>query len=342
MRSRDRFLAALRAEPVSRPPIWIMRQAGRYLPEYRKLKERYDFLTLAKTPELACEVSVQPFRRFALDAAIVFSDILIIPEAMGQPYHFRDQGGIGMDYRLERPEQINALTPEAVPEKLNYVGQAISLLKNELGDEKAILGFGGSPWTLACYMLEGGGSQHFSKAKELYYKEPALFEKLMEKLVAALARLFQLQIEAGADAIQIFDSWAAACPGNHYEAMSLRWIRKLIARLPEGFPIILFAKGMTAHMPSLLKSGAQGFGIDAQIRLHELRAQVPENFALQGNLDPSLLELPPEIVSSEAKRFLESMSGARGHIVNLGHGITPQARPESVEALVNAVVESGN
>lgn len=342
MKSRDRFLAALRAEPVSRPPIWIMRQAGRYLPEYRKLKERYDFLTLAKTPELACEVSVQPMRRFALDAAIVFSDILIIPEAMGQPYHFRDKGGIAMDYRLERPEQIDALDPGAVPEKLDYVGQAITLLKNELGSEKAILGFGGSPWTLACYMLEGGGSQHFSKAKELYYTEITLFERLMEKLVDALARLFKLQIAAGADAIQIFDSWAAACPGNHYEAMSLRWIQKLIACLPEGFPIILYAKGMTAHMPSLLTSGANAFGIDAQIPLHQLRAEVPETFALQGNLDPSLLELPPEIVGKEANRFLESMKGARGHIVNLGHGITPQARPESVQALVNAVVESGN
>jgi uroporphyrinogen decarboxylase len=340
MRSRDRFLAALRAEPVKRPPIWIMRQAGRYLPEYRELKKRYDFLTLAKTPELACEVSLQPLKRYALDAAIIFSDILIIPEAMGQPYSFRSEGGIQMDYRLETPQQIAALDPSAVPEKLDYVSQAIRLLKSEIGNKQALLGFGGSPWTLACYMLEGTGSQHFTRAKALYFEEPKLFDQLMNKLVDALANLFRMQIEAGADAIQIFDSWGAACPGPHYDAMSLSWIRKLIARLPRKFPVILFAKGMVSHMPGLLETGARGFSIDAQVPLHLLRQEVPPQFALQGNLDPSLLELSPEIVTAEARRFLKSMRGYRGHIVNLGHGITPQARPESVAALVEAVINS--
>ncbi|MFP4282724.1 MAG: uroporphyrinogen decarboxylase [Verrucomicrobiota bacterium] len=337
MNSRDRFHAALRGAPLDRPPVWIMRQAGRYLPEYRALKEQYDFLTLAQTPELACEVTLQPLRRYALDAAILFSDILIVPEAMGQPYHFREQGGIGMDYRLEHPAQIAALDSSAVPEKLAYVGEALRLIAREVGGEKMLLGFGGSPWTLATYMIEGGSSAHFTRAKALYFEEPTQFEQLMEKLVEALVLLFRMQIEAGAEAIQIFDSWAAACPGAHYEAMSLRWIREIIARLPEGFPVILFAKGMTGHLPALLATGAQAFSIDAQVDLAHLRAEVPANFALQGNLDNSLLELAPEVVRAEATRLLESLRGQPGHIVNLGHGITPQARLESVAALIETV-----
>jgi uroporphyrinogen decarboxylase len=339
MTSRERFLAALAGEPLQRPPIWIMRQAGRYLPEYRELKSRYDFLTLAQTPELACEVTLQPLRRFALDAAILFSDILIVPEAMGQPYHFREEGGIGMDFRLESRAQIDQLAPAAVPEKLAYVGGALRLIKAELGDEKMLLGFGGSPWTLATYMLEGGSSKHFSRAKALYYERRADFECLMEKLVEALVRLFTLQIEAGADALQIFDSWGAACPGLHYEAMSLRWIRAVIERLPRDFPVILFAKGMSAHLPDLLRTGARAFSIDAEVPLASFRQQLPARFAVQGNLDPSLLELSPAVVEVEARRFLNHMRHARGHIVNLGHGITPQARVESVEALVRTVVE---
>lgn len=316
-----------------------MRQAGRYLPEYRALKEKYDFLTLAQTPELACEVTLQPLKRFELDAAILFSDILIIPEAMGQPYHFRDQGGIEMDYRLESRAQIDLLAPDAVPEKLAYVDQALRLIKGEIGDTKALLGFGGSPWTLATYMIEGGSSKDFTRAKALYYETRADFEALMEKLVEAISQLFLMQIEAGVDAIQIFDSWAGACPGPHYEAMSLRWIRAVIKRLPTGFPIILFAKGMSSHLGALVNTGARAFSFDAQVSLPQVRQNLPPKFAIQGNLDCGLLELNPAIVEVEARRFLNSMRNARGHIVNLGHGITPNARIESVEALINTVVK---
>lgn len=337
MNSRERFLAALSCKPVDRPPVWIMRQAGRYLPEYRKLKGQHDFLTMVRTPELACEVTLQPLRRFPLDAAILFSDILVIPEALGQAYHFREQGGIGMEYRIERLEQIRQLSPAAVPEKLAYMGDALRLIRNEIGDRQMLLGFGGSPWTLASYMLEGGSSTTFSRAKRFYHEEPAAFEELMERLVFALVELFRMQIREGADAIQIFDSWAAACPAPHYEAMSLKWIRRIIAELPKDFPLILFAKGMTGHLASLTSTGARAFSVDAQVNLPEMRRVLPPEFALQGNLDSILPELPPRIVETETRNLLESMRNSRGHIVNLGHGITPQARIESVETLVNTV-----
>ena len=204
MTSRERFLAACDCQPLDRPPIWIMRQAGRYLPEYRALKAKSSFVNMVKTPELAAEVTLQPLRRFALDAAILFSDILVIPEALGQAYMFRDQGGIGMEYAISSRAQVDALAPaSAVTERLQYVPAALKLLKNELKGEKALLGFGGSPWTLATYMVEGGSSEDFHRIKELYYSDRPLFEALLEKLTQALIIYFKMQIEAGADAIPV-------------------------------------------------------------------------------------------------------------------------------------------
>ncbi len=338
MQSRERFIAALNGESLSRPPIWIMRQAGRYLPEYRALKEQHGFLKMVRTPELATEVTLQPLERYPLDAAILFSDILVIPEAMGQPYHFREQGGIAMEYRLDSPESIRRLTPEAVPERLAYVGKALRLIKRAIGESKMLLGFAGSPWTLATYMVEGGSSDDFKRIKHLFYTDPDLFSELMEKNTEAVIRLLRMQIEAGADAVQIFDSWGSACPGPHYEAMSLCWIRRIIAALPEGFPVILFAKNMSHHAPSLASTGARALSVDASVSLPEMRALLPNNITLQGNLESTLLELEPEIVIREATRFLESMRDTSGHIMNLGHGITPQARTESVAALLDTVI----
>ena len=194
MTSRERFLAAALNKPVDRTPIWIMRQAGRYLPEYRKLKEHYSFLQMVQTPDLATTVTLQPLQRFPLDAAILFSDILVIPEAMGQPYHFRDAGGIGMDYLLDTPERIDALREQDMRTQLSYVGQAIRQIRNELGADTALLGFGGSPWTLAAYMVEGGSSKQFMRLKNLYYNEKTVFEQLMSKLVTALIEYFNLQL----------------------------------------------------------------------------------------------------------------------------------------------------
>ena len=340
MTSRERFLSACSCAPLERPPIWIMRQAGRYLPEYRELKAKHGFLGMVKTPELAMEVTLQPLRRFALDAAILFSDILVIPEALGQSYRFRDEGGIAMDYRLDTPAQIEALKPaSAVPEALAYVGQALALLKKEIAGKHALLGFGGSPWTLATYMLEGGSSDDFVRAKTLFYSDRATFEKLLEKLTAALITYFKMQIAAGADAVQIFDSWGGSISGIDYEAASLKWIRQIVASLPKDFPVILYAKGTAAQVTDQAFSGVKAISMDWTVDLGAARRMLPDNVALQGNLDPVLLNTTPEIVRREATRLLESMRGARGHIFNLGHGILPQARIECVQELVSTVVD---
>ncbi len=338
MTSRERFLAACACQPLDRPPIWVMRQAGRYLPEYRELKAKSSFLHMVKTPELALEVTMQPLRRFALDAAILFSDILTIPEALGQPYHFRDQGGIGMDYRLETRDQIDALAgPDAVGEKLDYVPAALSLVRSEVGDSKAVLGFGGSPWTLATYMVEGGSSAEFEQIKLLYYTDREMFDALLAKLTAALITYFKMQIEAGADAIQIFDSWGGIIAGPDYESASLRWIKEIVAAMPADFPIILYAKGTAPHLTDQAFSGVRVISVDWTNDLAITRQNLPDNVALQGNLDPVLMQTTPDIVAREASRILESMRELNGHIFNLGHGITPKAKIACMESLVDTV-----
>jgi len=340
MTSRERFLAALACQPLDRPPLWVMRQAGRYLPEYRALKAKSSFLEMVRTPELATEVTLQPLRRFpGLDAAILFSDILVIPEALGQPYAFRDTGGIQMAFRLETRAQIDALNPaDAVLEKLSYVGAALRLLKKEVSSSgHALLGFGGSPWTLATYMLEGGSSDDFARAKLLFYTDRPSFDALLTKLADALVSYFKLQIAAGADAIQIFDSWGGILAGPDYEAASLQWIRRIVAALPAGFPIILYAKGTSPHLAAQAVSGVRAISVDWTADLAAVRASLPANIALQGNLDPVLMTTTPDIVRTQATRLLTSMRGKPGHIFNLGHGITPDAKIECMESLVATV-----
>jgi uroporphyrinogen decarboxylase len=338
MTSRDRFLAACACEPLDRPPLWVMRQAGRYLPEYRALKARSSFLEMVRTPDLAVEVTLQPLRRFALDAAILFSDILVIPEALGQGYHFREEGGIEMDFRLETRADVDQLAPPAaVLERLRYVAQTLALLKKELAGARALLGFGGSPWTLATYMVEGGSSEDFERIKQLFYTERPTFDALLDKLTAALITYFQMQITAGADAIQIFDSWGGIIAGPDYEAASLRWIRKIIAALPRDFPIILYAKGTAPQLTDQAFSGARVLSVDWTNDLAIVRRTLPANVAVQGNLDPVLMNTTPDIVQRETTRLLESMRGTRGHIFNLGHGIMPHAKLECMQALVDTV-----
>ncbi|MDO8542790.1 MAG: uroporphyrinogen decarboxylase [Opitutaceae bacterium] len=338
MTSRERFLAACACEKLDRPPLWVMRQAGRYLPEYRALKAKSSFLEMVRTPELAMEVTLQPLRRFALDAAILFSDILVIPEALGQGYRFREEGGIAMEYRLETRAQVDALAPAAaVPERLQYVDATLKLLKRELAGKQALLGFGGSPWTLATYMVEGGSSEEFERIKQLFYTDRALFDALLEKITAALIAYFQMQIQAGADAIQIFDSWGGIIAGQDYEAASLRWIRAIIAALPREFPIILYAKGTAPQLTDQAFTGIRVLSVDWTNDLAIVRRTLPGNVAVQGNLDPVLLNTTPEIVRHEASRLLESMRGTSGHVFNLGHGIMPHAKLECMQALVDSV-----
>jgi uroporphyrinogen decarboxylase len=335
---RERFLAACACEPLERPPVWIMRQAGRYLPEYRELKARHGFLTLVRTPELAAEVSMQPVRRFAFDAAILFSDILVIPEALGLGYTFRDEGGIAMEGRIAGRADVEALAGEgAVPERLSYVAEALGVLKRELAGSRAVLGFGGSPWTLATYMVEGGSSQDFGRVKSLFYDERATFDLLLGKLTRSLIAYFKMQIAAGADALQIFDTWGGVVAGPDYEAASLRWIRAIISEMPEGFPVIIYGKGTGAHLMDQAFTGARVLSVDGSVELAGVRRSLPGNVAVQGNLDPAILNTTPETARRETLRLLESMRGSRGHIFNLGHGILPQARIDCVEALVDAV-----
>jgi len=338
MTSRERFLAACACQPLERPPLWIMRQAGRYLPEYRALKAKHNFLKMVRTPDLAAEVSMQPMRRFPqLDAAIVFSDILVVPEALGQGYRFKEEGGIAMDWRVERWEQVERLSVELVSERLRYVPEALKRVREQLGPDRALLGFCGAPWTLAAYMVEGGGSDSFARAKALYYSDRPLFDKLMEKLVRALVAYARMQIEAGADAIQIFDSWAGILPAAEYENASLRWTRQLIAALPKGFPVILYAKGAGTNLPALGASGAAVVGLDWTVDLAAARRTLPARVAVQGNLDPVLLNTTPALVTTAAESLLGAMRGQPGHILNLGHGILPDAKLDCVEALCATV-----
>ena len=286
---------------------------------------------------VAC--TLQPLKRFSgIDAAILFSDILVIPEALGQAYKFRDEGGIAMEFRLETRAQIDALAPaDGVPARLHYVADALTLLKKQLAGSHALLGFGGSPWTLATYMVEGGSSDDFERIKLLFYTERATFDALLEKLTAALIAYFKMQIAAGADAIQIFDSWGGIIAGPDYETASLKWIRQIIAGLPRDFPVILYAKGTAPHLTDQAFTGARVLSVDWTSDLAIVRRTLPANVAVQGNLDPVLLNTTPDIVRRESTRLLESMRGARGHIFNLGHGIMPHAKIECMTALVETV-----
>lgn len=337
MNQRQRFLAACKSKPVDRPPVWVMRQAGRHLPEYRELKERYSFHEIVQNPELATEVTMQPLRRYDMDAAIVFSDILVIPEALGQPYYFRDVGGIEMEFALKTEEDIARLEPSGTAERLAYVGDAITMIRKELGTEKALIGFGGSPWTLATYMVEGGSSKNYRLCKELFYLRPELFETLMEKITSALIEYFEMQIQAGVDAIQIFDSWGGVLTPDAFEKASLRWMTEIVAAIGDKVPTIVFSKGMHEHTDLLLKTKADVLGVGWTTTLSTVANRLPEHVGVQGNMDPVLMNTTPEIVEREARRILEDMQNRPGHIFNLGHGIMPQAKIECMEALVETV-----
>jgi uroporphyrinogen decarboxylase len=328
-----------------------MRQAGRYLPEYRDLKVRHSFAELVRTPELAAEVTLQPLRRFALDAAILFSDILVLPEALGQGYRFKDEGGIAMEFRLETRAQLDRLSPENVRDQLRYVATTLRLLRGRLGNQTALLGFGGSPWTLACYMIEGGGSDDFPRVRELFRADRGFFNALLEKLTVGLIDYFKLQIESGVDAIQIFDSWGGLVAGPDYEPASLQWIRRIVAALPAGFPVILYGLGTARHLAAQAAAGARVLSVDSTVDLAAAHDSLARDatlcaqeirVALQGNFDPALLGTTPLAVRDETWRLLETMRDRPGHIFNLGHGILPEASLECVAAMVSTVINWKN
>ena len=332
--NRQRFLAAAQCIPVDRPPVWMMRQAGRCLPEYRELKETYSFVELVRTPELAAEITLQPIRRFGFDAAVLFSDILVVPEAMGQAYRFRESGGIEMDFAVRSVADIDRLDPSRVVERLQYVAEALALIKPALNGQTALLGFAGSPWTLANYMIEGQSGGDCTNAKRLYYGEPQLFQRLMEKLTAAVIEFLQLQINAGVDAIQIFDSNGCSLADNAFEAASGRWIREITTRLAGKVPVIVFSKATHHGSDSL---GANVLSVDWTHSLSAVRKSLPAKVGVQGNLDPAILTTTPEIAAAETTRILQEMAGLTGHIFNLGHGVPPSAKLECIQAVVDTI-----
>ena len=334
---RERMINALNYLPVDRPPVWLMRQAGRCLPEYRALREKHSFRELIRTPELATVVTLQPITRFGFDAAILFSDILVVPEAMGQSFRFRDTGGVVMEKPVNDIADIRKLLEVGVAERLSYVGDALELIKKNLQGRTALLGFAGSPWTLANFMLEGGSSQNFTKARELFTHDRRAYDLLAGKLTSAVTEFLQMQIACGVDGLQIFDSLGSELPESEFEAASGQWIQTIVAKLDRKVPVIVYSKG-TRAWDALAKTGANVIGVDHGIELAEAERRLPRDVGIQGNLDPALLtEARPEKVAEETARLLQLMRDRNGYIFNLGHGVPPEAKLENIKALVNTI-----
>ncbi|MFI4969856.1 MAG: uroporphyrinogen decarboxylase [Lysobacterales bacterium] len=341
-----RFLRALRREPVDMTPVWIMRQAGRYLPEYRATRERAgSFLALAQTPELACEVTLQPLARFALDAAILFSDILTIPDAMGLGLHFVDGEGPKLRHPLRSAADIAKLGVPDPETDLRYVMDALRLVRRELDDRAPLIGFSGSPWTLACYMIEGEGSASFARAKALALDDAATMHKLLDTLSASVASYLAAQAAAGAQALMVFDTWGGLLAPAQFREFSLRPLASIVAKLKadpatRDVPLILFSKGANGHLEALADTGCNALGVDWTIDIGDARRRVGDRVALQGNLDPTVLAASPDAIRAETRKVLAAFGTHPGHVFNLGHGITPDIKPESVAVLVDAVHEA--
>ncbi len=336
----DRLLKALRLEPVDRPPVWLMRQAGRYLPEYRATREKAgSFLNLCKTPELACEVTLQPIDRFGFDAAILFSDILTIPDAMGLGLFFTEGEGPQFQKPLRTLEAIRQLPIPDPEQELRYVLDAVRLIKKSLANKIPLIGFAGSPWTLATYMIEGKSSRDFINSKALLYSQPEAMHQLLDKLSQAVAQYLLAQIYAGADVVMIFDTWGGILSHEAFLTFGLPSIKKIIGIIKNKaphIPVIAFTKGGGLWLKDIAATGADGIGIDWTISFAQARKMLDKK-CIQGNLDPTILFTQPRIVTEAAKKILEENGQNTGHIFNLGHGILPHTPIENVEALVETI-----
>ena len=341
----DLLLRALNREPVERTPVWIMRQAGRYLPEYRAVREQAgDFMSLCSNPELACEVTLQPLRRFRLDAAILFSDILTIPDALGLGLYFEPGEGPKFKKPLRSARDIHALAPIDIEQRLQYVFAAVSLIRKQLAGKVPLIGFSGSPWTVATYMVEGGSSREFPRTVGLAREEPKLLDELLQTIAVKTTDYLNAQIESGAQAIQIFDTWGGVLKGEQYRRYSLEPMQRILDGLQRQHdgnkvPVILFTKGAGERLALMADSGCDALGVDWTTSLHDARAFTSDKVALQGNMDPALLKETPARIREEVAAVLESYGNAPGHVFNLGHGITPDVDPEHLGALVDAVHE---
>jgi uroporphyrinogen decarboxylase len=340
-----RFLDTIAGKPVDATPVWLMRQAGRYLPEYRATRAKAgSFMGLATNPELACEVTLQPLERFDLDAAILFSDILTIPDAMGLGLSFAE----GEGPRFARPVRSAAdIAKLAVPDmgsELRYVMDAVSLIRRELQGRVPLIGFSGSPWTLACYMVEGGGSDNFARVKSLALNEPKLMHQLLEVVTDSVIAYLSAQRAAGAQALMVFDTWGGVLAPHTYREFSLRYLTRIAQEFQRGAgadntPLILFGKGNAPYLEELAASGAEGVGVDWLVSLEEARRRTGGKVALQGNLDPVTLYANPDTIRAEVARTLASYGQGSGHVFNLGHGMSPDMNPDHVKVLVDAVHE---
>ena len=338
MLKNDLFLRALRGESVSRPPVWMMRQAGRYLPEFMEIRKKYDFFTRCRTPELASEITMQPIKRFGMDAAILFSDILVVPQAMNLEVQMKPEFGPYIPNPIRDQKGIDNLIAPDVNESLDYVFQAIKASKEKLNNEIPLIGFAGSPWTILCYMVQGQGSKTFDEAKKFCFSSPAEAHNLLQKITDTTINYLKGKVNAGVDAVQIFDSWGGLLSPSDYQDFSLKYIQQIIDFLKDSAPVIVFGKGCWFALKEMSESGASALGVDWTCSARNARYLSGGNITLQGNFDPSRLLSPP----SEIKRMVLKMIDEFGkdkYIVNLGHGILPGIPLENVKAFIDSVKE---
>jgi uroporphyrinogen decarboxylase len=341
----DRLLRALLRQPVDTTPVWLMRQAGRYLPEYRKVREQAgSFMDLCTNPELACKVTMQPLERFPLDAAILFSDILTIPDAMGLGLYFEEGEGPRFKNPLRRAADVRALGVPDPETNLRYVMDAVRTIRRELDNRIPLIGFSGSPWTLATYMVEGSSTKTFSRVKGMLYSEPALLHELLDTIAESVTTYLNAQVEAGAQALMIFDTWGGVLTPRDYRDFSLQYMQKIVSGLTREaedrkVPVILFTKGGGQWLEEMAATGADALGIDWSTDIGEARRRVGNRVALQGNLDPATLYGTPEVIRERVAGILDAFGPGSGHVFNLGHGINPDVDPENAGVLVNAVHE---
>ena len=337
----DLLLRTLRGEKTERTPVWMMRQAGRYLPEYMVLREKYGFFERCQTPELACEITIQPVDIVGVDAAILFSDILVVPQAMGLEVQLIESKGPILPQPIKTANDLNRVRVPDVNETLNYVFDAIKLIKQELNGRVPLIGFAGAPWTLLCYMVQGKGSKTFDEAKAFCYTQPELAHQLLQMITDTTIAYLKGQVAAGADTVQIFDSWGGLLSSHDFENISLKYIRQIVAALKDEVPVIIFAKGAWFALEEMAATGAAGLGIDWCIKPQLARQFAGNNITLQGNFDPAKLLSPIPVIQKEVKEMLQAF-GTGHHIANLGHGILPNVPVDHARAFVDTVKEVSN
>lgn len=338
MIKNDLFLRALKGETVERPPVWMMRQAGRYLPEFREIRDDYDFFTRCQTPELASEITVQPIRRFGMDAAILFSDILVVPQAMRIEVQMKANFGPYLPHPIRTQKDLDQVVIPDVSIALDYVMKAIVATKQKLNDEVPLIGFAGSPWTILCYCVQGQGSKTFDIAKEFCFTQPILAHALLQKITDTTIAYLKAKIKAGVDAVQVFDSWGGMLSPVDYQEFSLQYIQQIVDALKDLAPVIVFGKGCWFALGDMAKSGASALGVDWTCSAKYARLLTGGNITLQGNFDPARLLSPPAEIKKMVKQMINEF-GKDKYIVNLGHGILPNVPVEHAKAFIDAVKE---